>query len=802
MFKFEFGLKRSKADLHETFWFAALFLALSFSASAQVGTWRSLPTLTEVRDLIATESQILMATDGGILTFSLSDEKFRSGINGRQTRNLDVNSITLDDAGLLWIGSRSPGPILEVIDPVQGLELDVEFVDLDALTSFVQVGDSVYATFHNDLEGGLLLYRRNGSQIEYLDLFSNFPSSASLDLSSADDAHFLNGKIIFRTTRHLLWAEQTGTNLKDPANWHLVDIPSGLAATAKLIPVGNSVLLAADRAIFSYDFSTFSLIHTAGSDVRDLQVSPRDSNLLIYASGDGLFELDVQTSLATPLYSRSSISDIAVTDDAIWMGNSLDFLGRWTAQGYSIFSANRPNNHFFNRLMINGDGDLVAASYHGISILGSQGWHLIRPGTFNSPFNENNYNWDRIILDTLDYNGNAVVEDMITDHSGNLYFAIQGKGILRLDDELPGTSAFFNAENDIMEPTFNSQTYVLTTQMAVDQDNNVWTTTKFIRDGGHVVTIFSESGDIYHIDQDDNGLDTRMAKSIAIDQNGLIWLGSQVETNELLAPGGLQLIENLGIQGGQVEYRASSLIGSPLASNDILQLEVDAQNILWIVTPIGVQSMQLPTTWKTDTELKNWANLYMTTKSSENYYYWQLTDYDVTGMEIDQRGNRWFLSSNAGIHVLLESGRWINGGFGYSTSNSDLLSNEIYAIAFDGTSGEAYISTPKGISVLYTPFANPKANYSSVHIYPQPFNPEIHQQVIIQGLMDNSSVKILTVSGQLVRELNAVNAEVQGFEAHWDGLDQSGGQVGSGVYLLFLYNEDGGASSHKLAVLR
>lgn len=373
-----------------------------------------------------------------------------------------------------------------------------------------------------------------------------------------------------------------------------------------------------------------------------------------------------------------------------------------------------------------------------------------------------------------------------------------------MDDTLPGDSKFYGAADGSMEPTFDSETYVLPGQMAVDSRDNVWATTKLVREGGGVVSILTPQDSVYHLYQYQSGLGTRSAKSIAIDDHDRIWLGSQVRT-ELQAPGGIHFIEVVDEQfSNDMELNVASLqmSGSPLASNEILQLEVDQNQILWILTPIGVQSMPIPDNWLNTSELASHANLYMTQKESDFYYYWQLTDYNVTGIEIDQRGNHWFLSDNAGVHVLQENGRWINGGFGYNTSNSGLLDNEIFALAFDGESGQTYFSTPKGISVLHTPFANPKETYSKLHIYPQPFNPDAHEKVIIQGLMDNSTVRILTAQGSVVRELNYLNDQVQGYEAQWDGRDESGDKVGSGVYILFVHNDEGEAASYKIAVLR
>ncbi|MEA3288500.1 MAG: hypothetical protein U9Q77_14165 [Candidatus Marinimicrobia bacterium] len=772
-------------------------LIVSLTVQAQVGNWNNLPTLTEIRTLLPLEDKVILASNGGVLVYTKSQGTFTFGIHGEQTDNLDVNSIFIDSDSLLWVGSRSPGPIVEVIDLVTNLRYPVEFVDLDQVNSFVQIGDSVYATYQNDLEGGILLYRKTNGKIEYLDQFSNFPDLGSLDLTSVGDIQYLDGKLIFRTTKNILWVELDGSNLKDPINWNIVTIPSNDLKISSMISYGDIILAGCDNILYEYDFQELNELVVAGAKIIDIPENQTSDGWITMATAWGIYEYNLVSGDYEQLQSKAGILSAGAYNNEVWLASTVDFLSLWTPQTYAVYSANRPRDHFFNRMLIVPNGDLVGAAHGGISIQTSLGWRTIRPGGSNSSFDEGLYNWDEMIVDTLEYRGNAVVEDLIIDHDDNLYFALQGRGVLKLGSG----SVFYDATNAVLEPTFDSDAYILPTQMAVDSHNNVWLTTKFIRQGGNALTILGSDGAVHHVAQGQTGIDSRTVKSIAIDNNDLVWIGSQVRT-ELQASGGIHFIDFHGNVGSTGEYSISSLKSAPLASNEILQLEVDARNTLWILTPSGVQSMLLPDTWRNSTELKNWASIHMTTKDPEFYYYWQLTDYNVTGIEIDQRGNHWFLSSNAGVHVLQDNGRWINGGYGYNTGNSDLLDNEIYSIAFDPISGQTYFSTPKGISILNTPFADPKENYSSIHIYPQPFNPTIHEQVIIQGLMDHSSVKILTISGTMVRELTSQAYEVQGFEAHWDGRDTGGDLVGSGVYLLYLFNEDGAASSQKLAVLR
>lgn len=775
-------------------------LILAMTSYAQVGSWENLPTLTEIRALIPLENNVLIASDGGVLVFDRADESFLYDVYGMQTNNLDVKAIYIDPDSLLWVGSKSPGPIIEVFDLKTNTRQQVEFVDLEEVNSFVQVGDSIYTTYQDGLEGGLLLFRIGTDKIEYLDQFNNFPDQNSLDLTAVGDVFTLNGKLIFRTNNHILYVELDGSNLKDPVNWKVIFAPNTGSDINQLIPYGDDLLLTLGDRLYRYNFSGFTELFSTGSPILDMREDPEIAGRLVLATQDDIYEYNVESGEDNQLVSQNGIQNIGVYEGEIWVGSSSDFLSVLSEQSYMTFSANRPSDHFFNQMMTNSKGELVGAAYNGISIHADEGWRTVRAGSENGSFDDDLYDWNKMIIDTLEYRGYAVVEDMITDHEGKFYLSIQGRGVLKFDSVEPDESAFYDATDGVLEPTFNSETFILPTQMASDSRNNIWLTTKFVREGGHVLTILGPAGEINHIDQDEGGLSSRTVKSIAIDENDLVWTGSQVRS-ELQALGGIHLIAP--VEGAdQPEWNVSALIGSPLASNEILQLEIDSQNTLWILTTSGVQSMTLPDTWLNSTELSNWANLHMTPKLNDYYYYWQLTDYNVTGIEIDQRGNHWFLSSNAGVHVLQDNGRWINGGFGYNTGNSDLIDNEIYSMAFDPQSGQAFFSTPKGISILKTAFAEPKENYSGIHIYPQPFKPANHDRVIIQGLMDNSSVKILTVSGMLVRELSSQDDTVQGYEAQWDGRDTAGDLVGSGVYILYLFNEDGVVSSQKLALLR
>ena len=74
--------------------------------------------------------------------------------------------------------------------------------------------------------------------------------------------------------------------------------------------------------------------------------------------------------------------------------------------------------------------------------------------------------------------------------------------------------------------------------------------------------------------------------------------------------------------------------------------------------------------------------------------------------------------------------------------------------------------------------------------------------MVIDGLMDNSSIKIMTLSGRLLRDIPSSSSGVQGYQAFWDGRTDSGEYVGTGIYLVAVYNGSGENTVTKVAVIR
>jgi len=101
--------------------------------------------------------------------------------------------------------------------------------------------------------------------------------------------------------------------------------------------------------------------------------------------------------------------------------------------------------------------------------------------------------------------------------------------------------------------------------------------------------------------------------------------------------------------------------------------------------------------------------------------------------------------------------------------------------------GEVFFGTAdKGIC-SYRADATEGGNVcDNYYVFPNPVRHEYHGPIAITGLVGNASVKITDVSGQVVYQTKA-----NGGQAVWNGNNFDGKRAQTGVYMVFVTNDDG-----------
>jgi hypothetical protein len=127
-----------------------------------------------------------------------------------------------------------------------------------------------------------------------------------------------------------------------------------------------------------------------------------------------------------------------------------------------------------------------------------------------------------------------------------------------------------------------------------------------------------------------------------------------------------------------------------------------------------------------------------------------------------------------------------------------LLSDNVRSISVDPVNGEVFFATDRGLVSFRGSATEGTEAFGKIDIFPNPVRPSYRGAIRIRGLSTGAQVKITDFNGGLVFETRA-----EGGQAEWMGLDFSGRAVSSGIYLVYLTNDDGSQTAvGKLAVIR
>lgn len=167
---------------------------------------------------------------------------------------------------------------------------------------------------------------------------------------------------------------------------------------------------------------------------------------------------------------------------------------------------------------------------------------------------------------------------------------------------------------------------------------------------------------------------------------------------------------------------------------------------------------------------------------------------------IDSRGVIW-CRMNDGIYRF-------DGIFWKKYTESDgLASNTIYTLATDGK-GQTWAGTDNGVSRFeesYAVFVAQEKNNLSPEFkisgnFPNPFNPRTSIQFILPRA-GKITLSVYNITGQKIRTLLSEFIPAGTHTAVWDGGDDMGRMVSSGIYLVCL-KEENRLQTHRMLLMK
>ena len=221
----------------------------------------------------------------------------------------------------------------------------------------------------------------------------------------------------------------------------------------------------------------------------------------------------------------------------------------------------------------------------------------------------------------------------------------------------------------------------------------------------------------------------------------------------------------------------------------------DLEHNIWVGSSVGpfmLESSEIEDGGSTFTQVKVPRN------DGTNYADYLLTGIDISSIAIDGGNRKWIGTFNNGVYLI--SADNMTQIHHFTTDNSKLLSNTIMSIAINPTSGEVFFGTDKGLCsyISDATATNSEMTTDNVWAYPNPVEPGYAGPITITGLSLNADVKILTANGAIINE-----GRSNGGTYVWDGCDQKGRRVASGIYMVATATSKGEKGTVcKIAIVR
>ena len=175
-----------------------------------------------------------------------------------------------------------------------------------------------------------------------------------------------------------------------------------------------------------------------------------------------------------------------------------------------------------------------------------------------------------------------------------------------------------------------------------------------------------------------------------------------------------------------------------------------------------------------------------------------LAGVSVTCIAVDGAGRKWIGTDGNGVYLISADNMTQEQHF--TEQNSALLSNLVESVAVDPTTGEVFFGTYNGLCSYRSDATSPAETMTkgSVNAYPNPVRPDYTGLITVTGLTFNADVKIVTTNGTLVKQ-----GRSNGGTFTWDGCDQKGRRVVSGVYMVQTATAEGEKGTVcKIAIIR
>jgi ligand-binding sensor domain-containing protein len=767
--------------------------------------WETVSSMNDINDIVYTDNLIFYATNGGIFNTDITGANINRITNLDGLSSLSVNKLVIDDNGNIILGNND------------GI-IDLYNISSSAFTHLYELQSKQIngMFFQNDTlwiaaEKGVGLFVYLDEHYRFIDYYVNFPIMPG----RISAVQLYQNRIWAATDKGLLSApsDVSRYTLNDPANWTLFTTTSGLSDKniLDLAVIDNELWVGTAAGLSVINESLNIRIETNWGNLQSGHITYSSAGEIYIGSKQVLYKYD-------PDYGKTLIKQFSSDINALAPDKKGEIWVGLHKNGYYYTTWDTPRrtdglNSNISRFIIKDSKGRIWSSTGKYKSTPNEGFS-IRENALWKSINYSGARWHAL--------GNSDV--FYEDNFGNIFIGTWGGGLIILPNnqsDFVYLHSYTNSgymyltkadsiavlpvgPNDDSQRGFFDEAdgvpqYEVIGAINGDNKNYIWfanfnaANKKFIAAAPHdengMLSLDKEKWQYFGNNDVLSELKYGAVNSIEFDDLNRVWLGTQsdgvyvLDYNNTLYDKSDDIIYHLGINEN-------------LFSADILSLAYDQNGIMWIGTQGGLNSIDI---YSVSHQYQFIAYKHIGDETGKNG---PLGNW-INQVCVDKYNNKWVATSK-GLSILpdnkspWEENAWIS----YTVRNSGLVNNNVHSIFTDQITGETVIGTENGICVYHGAFSELKSDYSLTACGPNPFHLNRGNDFIIKNLMMNSIVKIYTLNGRLIRTLTVENNDIEGGRASWNGYDESGHPVSSGIYYYLAYTNESDYVTGKIAVIR
>ncbi|MFU8813559.1 MAG: two-component regulator propeller domain-containing protein [Balneolaceae bacterium] len=768
---------------------ALFFLDHALLEAQSRDNWRSITSFNSVADLaIDSEGAAWGVSEGGLFSFQDGEYiSFFSTVEGMH--RLNASAVTTLPASQQIVIGYTDG-MIDLYSSERG-----EFEKIEDIFRADAFPSKIIHRFWADLNDlfvavdfGVVVYNTNTFLVR-----ESFTKIGTFDRGiPVRDLQVMENTLLVATDQGVAIGNRQ-QNLSGTEAWQNFGSDEGLTGSIQAVIQFEEVMFASNEdQNFEFDGNQWNSTTRFGTaPVRRYVIHPT-TNQLIALTDTRLFIMDEDgntTSRPLPTLRANAIAPPANDSELLFIGSLTEGMGQGALNGQEItfFPPPGPNINFFEGMSFDGDvfiSGTSRASARDAQIDNGKGYFIER-GDVWSNFNRQN-------TPALAQNiYRQAFRTAVTDEY--YYIGSWGRGVARHTKETDEIFVF-NSSNSTLEGfVADDPNFPVISGLEVDSEGVVWAVSRF----GNTPLYAQRPGD-------DDWINHPKAPSTAIGdeyQELLVDSFDQKWVSLLAAGGGGRGL--LVIDSGELEdvsdQRSVKLTDNfnngNLPNNRVNAFLEDKNGEIWIGTERGIARFIFPQ-FVIDGNVNERRSQWLINDDPDADSPFLLRDINVTAMAVNSANQKWIGTASEGVWLLNEQGGTILQHF--TSENSPLMSNSIVDLAVRESTGEVYIATDQGLIIFEDVPLQSVASMRDLKVYPNPFLYDQHQEIVIEGLSDQTTVRILAIDGLLIRSF-----DVRGGRAVWDGFDFSGRRVGSGVYIVVAVAEDGSdRGTGKVVIIR